>query len=147
MAEGDITVYNNAKEQLHLGGWDMDTDNFRLILLGSGYTFNQDGANPAYADTTITSNEITATGYTAAGELMTALTVTQNDAGDYAKWDAGDVTWTSLSTTTIAHAIIYDDSITTPTADPLVLRAEIGTNSNGGNYTISWNIGGIWQLS
>lgn len=147
MAEGDALVFNNTKEQLHLGVWDMDTDNFRIILLGAGYSMAVDGANPAYGDTTITSNEITAVGYTAAGDLLTSLTVTQNDAGDYAKWDAADNTWTSLATTTIAHAIIYDDTITAPTADPLVVHFEIATASNGGDYTLAFNAGGIWQLS
>ena len=147
MAEGDITFYNNFKEQLMLKQVDLDTDTFKLVYLGSGYTFNQDGANPAYADTAITSNEITAANYSAGGHSLTSLTVTQNDASDYAKWDAGDVTISSLGTTTIAHGVVVDDSITAPTADILCFRVEIGTNANGGNYTMSWNAGGIAQLS
>ncbi|MHA2428873.1 MAG: hypothetical protein ACXADB_12695, partial [Candidatus Hermodarchaeia archaeon] len=110
MAEGDISVYNNAKEAMLLKLWDFDTDQFKCCLLGSGYTFNPD-VNPGYADISV--NEIATTNYTATGEILATLTVTQDDTNDRAKWDAADITWTSLGTTTIAHAVIYDDTITT----------------------------------
>lgn len=144
MAEGDITVYNHAKEQIMLGAVDFSGDNLRLILLGSGYSFLQTG-NPGYAS--VSANEISTSGYTATGKLLAGKTVTQNDTANNAKWDASDVTWTSLGTTTIAHAVIYDDSITAPVADPLICRVEITTNSNGNNYTVSWNAAGILVLS
>lgn len=146
MAEGDITVYNNAKEQLLLKLWDMDTDTFKVALLGSGYTPSVDGAAPLYGDATITTNEISTTNYVAGGKALTGLTVTQDDGNNRAKWDAADVTWTSLGTTTIGWAVIYDDTITTP-AKPLVCYMEITTNSNGNNYTISWNANGIFYLT
>lgn len=144
MAEGDCTVYNHAKELILLGDVHFDSDSFKIILLGSGYSFNPDGNN-GYAN--VSANEITATGYTAAGKALGSLTVTQNDTGDYAKWDAADVTWTSLAATTVAHAVIYDDTITTAPADPLICRFEIATNPNGGNYQLAFNSGGILQLS
>jgi len=148
MAEGDITCTNNFKEQLLLAGIDMDTDTFKVALIGSGYSFVIDG-NPSYNDTAITSNEITASNYTAGGFTLTALTVTQNDTGDYAKWDAGNAVWNSLGTTTksVAHGLIYDNTVTTPVAKPVIARVEIATQPNGGNYTIAWNANGILQLS
>jgi hypothetical protein len=144
MAQGDCSIYNHAKEIILLGDIHFDSDIFKIVLLGSGYSFNVDGNN-GYAN--VSAEEITASGYAAGGETLTGLTVTQNDTGDYAKWDAADVTWSSLATATIAHAVIYDDTITTPVADPLVCRFEITTNSNGGNYQLSFNSGGILQLS
>ena len=144
MAEGDCSVYNHAKELIMLGDVHFDSDTFKIILLGSGYSFVATGNN-GYAN--VSANEITASNYVAAGETLGTLTVTQNDTGNYAKWDAADVTWTSLGATTIAHAVIYDDSITTAPADPLICRFEISTNSNGGNYQLAFNSGGILQLS
>lgn len=148
MAEGDITFTNNFKEQLLLGAVDMDTDVFKVALIGSGYTFSVDG-NPSYNDTAVTSNEITSSNYVAGGGAIGSLTVTQNDTSDYAKWDGADVTWSTLGTTTksVTNALIYDDTITTPTAKPIIGRVEIATQPNGGNYTIAWNAGGILQLS
>lgn len=145
MAEGDITFANHFKADLLRGVYDLDTDTIKVALT-SGYTFNPDN-NHGYGDLT---GEITGAGYTAGGKSLTGLTITTNDTGDYGKWDAGDVTWTSLATNTIDSAIAYDDTVVTGTStggDPLIFRMEIGTNSNGGNYTISWNAGGIAQLS
>jgi len=148
MAEGDITFTNNFKELLLLGVCDMDTDTFKVALVKSGYSWSIDG-NPAYGDTAVTSNEITASNYTAGGATLASLTVTQNDASDYAKWDAGDVTWSSLGTITgtLAHGLIYDDTVTTPVNKPILGRVELATNPTGGNYQIAWNGGGILQLS
>ena len=144
MAEGDVGIYNHFKEQVLLKAIDMDTDQFKVILLGSGYSYSPDGNN-GYAN--ISANEISTSGYTANTKALASLTVTQDDTNDRAKWDAANVTWTSLGTTTIAHAVIHDETVTAPVADPLVCRVEIGTNSNGNNYTISWHANGIFYLA
>lgn len=142
MAEGDITVSNQAKAWMLGGIVDLDTDTIKVALT-NGYSFDADN-NHGYSN--FSANEITATGYSAGGESLTGLTITTNDTGDYAMWDAGNVTWTSLATTSIDMACIYDDTLTTPVAKGLLASMEIGTNSNGGNYTINWNAGGILQL-
>lgn len=142
MAEGDITFSNHFKAGLLGGVYDLDTDTIKVALT-NGYTFNPDN-NHGYND--ITGTQIAVSGYTAGGATLTGLTITTNDGGDYGKWDAGDVTWSSLATTTIDGAQIYDDTVTTP-VKPLIANVAISTNSNGSNYTISWNAGGIAQLS
>ena len=143
MAEGDITFSNQAKAWLLGGILDLDTDAIKVALV-NGYSFNVDN-NHGYGN--FSANEISATGYSAGGISLASLTITTNDTGDYAKWDAADVTWSSLATATISAALIYDDALTTPVAKGLLAKMEIGTNSNGGNYTISWAAGGIAQLS
>ena len=148
MAEGDITFTNHFKEQLLLKALDLDTDTIKVCLVGNGYSWSVDG-NQSYNDTAITTNELTAANYSAGGEALTALTVSQDDANDWAKWDAANVTWGTLGTTgkTLIHALIYDDTITTPVAKPIIGRIELATNPTGGNYQIAWNAGGILQLS
>jgi len=143
MAEGDITFANHFKAGLLGGLYDLDTDTIKVALL-NGYSFDPDN-NHGYSN--FSANEITGAGYTAGGITLGTLTITTNDTGNYAKWDAGDVTWTSLATATISMAAIYDTTVTTPITSPIIAKVEIGTNSNGGNYTISWNAGGIAQLS
>lgn len=144
MAEGDATAYNHFKEQLLLGNIALVADTINIALIGAGYAFNQDG-NQGYAD--ISANEITAAGYTAKGIALAGKAVAQDDTANTANWDANNVTWTSLGATTIAHAIIFDDTVTAPVADPLLIRFEIGTNANGGNYILSFNASGIATLS
>jgi len=145
MAEGDASIYNHFKEQILLGAIDCSGDTFKIMLLGAGYSFSPDGNN-GYAN--VSAQEISPTaGYSAGGETLTGLTVTQNDTGDYAKWDAGNVTWSSLATAVIDNAIIYDDTITTPVAKPLCVHFVIETDSNGGDYSLNFNAGGILQVS
>ena len=143
MAEGDITLTNQLKAWWLGGIVDLDTDTIKVALV-NGYTFNADN-NHGYAN--FSANEISATGYSAGGATLTGLTITTNDTGDYGKWDAANVTWASLAAATITAALIYDDTMTAPVADGLLAEVEIGTNSNGGNYSINWNAGGIIQIS
>lgn len=139
MAEGDATVMNNFKEQLLLKTIDCNSDTFKVALYSVALN-SPDGADTAYTDT----NEIVASGYTAGGAAVANPTVTQDDSGNLAKWDGDDVTWTALATATIAEARLYDD--TTATKWVLILWA-ISTNSNGGDYTLSFSADGIMTLA
>lgn len=139
MAEGDATVLNNFKEQLMLKTLDLDTDVLKVALYSVALN-SPDGADVAYSAT----NEIVASGYTAGGAALANKAVSQDDTNNLAKFDADDVAWTSLATATILEARLYDD--TTATKWVLILWA-IATNSNGGNYTLSFNASGILTLS
>jgi hypothetical protein len=142
MAQGDITATNQFKAELLKGNIDLVNDTIKVALV-NGYTFNVDN-NHGYAN--FSANEISAVGYTAGGEALAGKTVTTNDGGDYGKWDANDVTWSSLATASISAALIYDDTITAPVADMLLAEMEITTNANGSNYKLIWNANGIVQL-
>lgn len=144
MAEGDASIYNHAKEIILLGDVNFSADAFRIILLTSAYTLTIDG-NVGYAG--VSANEIVATGYTATGIALASLAVAQDDSNDWANWDAADVTWSSLATASPRHAVVYDDTITAPVADPLIMHFEILTDSNGGNYQLAFNTGGLIQLA
>lgn len=144
MAEGDATAYNHFLEQLLLGNIALVADTINMVLIGNGYAFDRTG-NPGYAN--ISANEITAAGYTAKGLSLATKTVVQNDTANNAKYDAADLTWTSLAATTIAHAILFDETVTAPVADPLLIRWEISTNSNGGDYKLVFHANGIALLS
>lgn len=141
MAAGDAHVVNNFKEQLMLKTMDCVGDTFKVALYSDAYASSQiDGAAPAYSAT----NEISVSGYTAAGATLAGKSVTQQDTPDNAMWDANDTTWNSLGTATILRAILYDDTTATKW---LAIIWEIGTNSNGGNYTLQWNANGLMLLS
>jgi len=138
MAEGDAIVTNNFKEQLLLKQIDCDTDIFKVALYSVALA-SPDG-EPAYSVT----NEIAPSGYSAGGRMLTGTTVTQQDTPNNAKWDGDDITWTSLATATITEARLYDD---TTTPKHVCILWEIATNSNGGNYTLSFNANGVLLLS
>lgn len=149
MAEGDIIVYNDFKEQILLGIHDLSATGL-TVTLHTGYTPNID-THQIWGDAGVSSTEYgTASGYTAGGITMGSLAVSQDDANDRADWDAADAVWSSLGALTPAtpsHAIIWNDTPAAP-VDPLVCYVELGvTATNGGDYTLSWHTDGILLLS
>jgi hypothetical protein len=141
MAAGDGHVFNNFKEQLLLKTIDCVGDTFKVALYSDAFDAGDiDGAAPAYSNT----NEISVSGYTASGSTVGSKTVTQDDANNRAAWDAADQTWPSLATATIQQVILYDDSTATKWN---CIAWEIGTNSNGGNYTLAFAATGMLLLS
>jgi len=147
MAQGDIVCYNDVKEQLFKKLHDFVNDTFKLTL-HTGYTPNID-THQVWADVSAT-EYTTASGYTAGGKTLGSKTVTQDNTNDRAAFDAADVTWTALgalSPATPSHAILWNDTPTSP-ADPLVCYVVLGTTAtNGGDYTIAWHANGILLLS
>lgn len=143
MAEGDGYIYNNFKEQVMEGAFNLLTDTIKVALV-TAHSPDID----AHDDWTDASgDEESGTGYTAGGETLGSVTVTQDDANDRGIFDGADVTWTGLDVGTPSHAIMYDDTIAAPVADLLIAYWEVTTASNGGDYTLQWNATGIITLT
>ena len=145
MAAGDGHVTNNFKEQLLLNNIDCVTDTFKLALFDIAYSAGQIDGAPAYGSSPYDANEASGSGYTAGGESIGTPVVTQDDTNDWAKWDddGTDVTWTALAANNIQQAILY--SVTT--SNLVCIIWEIGTNSNGGDYTIQFHTNGMMTLA
>jgi len=140
MAEGDAAVHNNFKEQLMRKSIDCVNDSFKMALYTASYTWSPDGADTAYSAT----NELSATNYTAGGQALTTLAVSQDDTNNWGKWDADDVEWTSLGTSSPRHALLYDDTTATKW---VLIHWELATDANGGNYKLQFNTDGIMTIS
>lgn len=147
MAEGDGAIYNNFKEQVMEGEFDLKTGGDQLkVMLVSGHTPNID-THTTYAN--VSADEYgTASGYTATGKTLAGQDVTQDDTNDRGVFDATDLTWSSLGPLSPAlptHAIMYDD---THASDLLIAYWELGTTAtNGGDYTLQWGANGIILLT
>ena len=141
MAQGDITIYNDFKEQVLKGVHNLASGgNVLKLTLHTGYTPNID-THQVWAD--VSSTEYgTGAGYTAGGKTLANQAVTQNNTNDRSELDADNVTWTALgplSPATPSHGILWNDTPTSP-ADPLIAYIELGTTAtNGGDYTIAWS--------
>lgn len=136
-------IYDTFKEYLGDGTIDMDADAFKIMLLTDTHTPDQTDAG--YAD--VSAEEVSSgNGYTTGGESLTS--VVWDRTGGTVKFDAADAQWTS-ATFTARYAIIYDDSVTTPTADPLVCLIDFTANKqvSSGTFTIEFNASGIMTLA
>lgn len=142
MAQGDITIFNTFKELLMEGEFDLTQDTIKVALLSS-YAPDID-SHTVFDD--VNANEESGTGYTAGGETLANVTVTQDDSDDEGVFDADDVTWEGLDVGTPAYAIIYKDTGNAATS-PLIAMVELGVASNGQDYTIQWGAEGIVNLT
>lgn len=106
-----LTISNNFKEIVGTGAIDLSSDTFKVALMGSGFTFDQD-THGTWAD--VSASELAdGYGYTAGGETLVVSSAwaqdNTNDKGTVS-WD--DVTWTASGGDIgpFRAAIIYDST-------------------------------------
>lgn len=133
-------VSNKLKYLLAKKVVDFANDSFKIILMKTGFTFDRD-AHHAYSDVSAYELE-TGNGYTANSKTLSGVTVTEDDTNDRCSITWDNVTWTASggSFGPSPGAIIFDDTVTTPTADPVVGYIDFGgeqTQVDGGTATIA----------
>jgi hypothetical protein len=134
MAEGDVVLYNNFKEELLKGGINLASDTIK-VSLHTAYTPDRD-AHDFFDD--IVATEESGTGYTAGGATLANKAVAQDNTNDRATFDADDVTFTGLDVGTPGYAVMRKDTGNNTTS-ALIGYWELGRASNGGNYTLQWS--------
>lgn len=138
-------AYGNLAKAMINKEVDWDTDDVRVMLVGSSYTPNQDTHD--YLDD-VQAYEVTGTGYTAGGAALTGKTVTYDAANNVLVLDAADVTWAN-STITARYAVVYDNTGGSAAAKPLIGFVDLVSDqaSNNGNFTIEWDASGILRIN
>ena len=119
-------------------------DTIMTMLLNNSHTFTPE--NDGYAD--VSANELAATGgYTTGGETLAGQSIAIDDTDDEGVFDGTDEAWTS-ATFTAYHAVLYDDTPTTPQADPLICSIDFGgaQTVSSGTFTIQWAAEGIINI-
>lgn len=145
-------VYNSFKGRL-LGddsiistAINLKSDTFKLSLHTSSYTPDAD-ADEFFDDV---DNEVSTSGtYTAgiAGGYTLTVTVSTDDTGDKAVFDATDVSITGASITA-RYAVIRKDTGVASTS-PVICVVDLGSDitSTAGTFTITWHANGILTLA
>lgn len=149
MAAGAWTLHNKIKEYIGDGTVDLDTHTFKcgLALSTSNIaTASIDG----YA--AVTNEHSNANGYTTGGQALTS--VTWIESSGTITFDSADVTWTaSGGSITARYGFIYDDTVTSPVADPVVCHSLLDTTpadvtaTSGNTLTIQMNASGIFTVA
>ena len=99
------SICNSFLGELLGGVHDLDTHTIKMALIKPSMsgTYNDETTN--YSDVTGTSDELSGTGYTTGGKLLTSVTPTADGTTAITNFSA--VTWTSSSFTTCG-GLIYD---------------------------------------
>jgi hypothetical protein len=134
------TASNKIKYLLAKKAIDFSADSFKIILMASGFIFNKD-THHGYAD--VSASELgTGFGYTVNTKVLAGVAVTEDDTDDRTEVTWSNPVWTASggSIGPSPGAIIFDDTVTTPTADPIVGYIDFGgdqTQVDGGAVTIA----------
>lgn len=119
---------------------DLANDTLKIILMADGFTFDKD-VHHGYAN--VSANELAnGYGYTTGGATLANKVVAEDDTNDRANMTCSSVAWTANGGNIgpTPGAIIFDDTPTTPQADPVAGYIDFGgaqTQANGGVFTIA----------
>lgn len=140
--------YGNAFINVFDEEVDWLADTIKVMLVKNTYTPDQD-AHDYLDDISASTNETTATGYTAGGYTLASKTNTVDSANNLVKFDAADVTWTITGTCTAAYAVIYDyTGGGTDATRPLLGYVDFGGDATAtdGTFKITWDTDGILNI-
>lgn len=145
MPEGDVVFYNIFKKDLNDKVHDLGAD-LITITLHNGYTPNID-THVVWTDVSATEYS-TADGYTQGGKQLAGHSVTVDTTNDWSEIDFISPVWSALGALTPAipsHAIVWNDTPSSP-VDPLICYILLGTTAtNGGDYTIDFHADGLFK--
>lgn len=135
-----VVFYNLGKTETLKGTIDLVNHDIRVMLVTSAYT-----PNPDSDFVSSVTNEIAGANYVR--KVLASKTVTELDASDVAAFDAADVVWTALGTSSPARAVVFK-FITSDAASILLACIDLTSPpvANGGDYTVAWHANGLWRL-
>jgi len=138
-------MYGNAAKAFLNKEVDWDSDNIKVMLMASSYAPNQDTHD--YLDD-VSAHEVSGTGYTAGGALLTGKVVSYDSATNTVKFDANDVTWAN-SSITARYAVVYNDSGASAANKPLIAYYDFVTDraSSNGDFVIRWSADGVFTAT
>jgi hypothetical protein len=121
-------------------------NSFKMSLYTNSAT-TMDATRTAY-NTPAVSGEVPGTGnYTTTGSVLVINTSPPNPqiSGTTAFVHFNDITWTTSTISLARGALIYNDTITTPVADPAVAVLDFGADktSSAGDFTVQFPANGV----
>jgi hypothetical protein len=125
------TITNNARRDFLNGDIDFGADTFKIAL----YNGSSHGVNTG-AYTTV--NEASGTGYSAGGVTLATVAISTDTSNNVAFVDwSTDPSW-ATSTITATDCMIYDDTVTTPTANVAVYIGDFNgsKSSSAGTFQV-----------
>ena len=102
----ESVFYNNYYEELGKGNIDYTTNTFKLMLMTTSYTPNVD-TEAFRADI---SGEASGTNYTAGGQAVDNVTLTQDNTNDRAVVDFDAEVFSNVTLSNVDAAILYKDT-------------------------------------
>jgi len=126
----------------------LETDALKVALF-SAYTVGttQDTAQ-FYADVTAVATESTGTGYTAGGQALTGVSLTETNASHLYTLTCANPSWANASFSA-AFAVFYDSTPATAATQPLICYWDLGGTQtvSGVPFNLTIAAGGLLNLT
>jgi hypothetical protein len=141
------TAYGNFPLELLKGNIDFDTAAVKALLVDSTYVFDKDAHTHLDDINAITGAEVAGTGYTAGGVAVTNVVTSYDAANDWAKLDADDVAFGTVTLTDVTGIIFYVDTGSAATS-PLISHDSFAAQApDAVTFTYQINANGIVTLT
>lgn len=132
-------IFTSCLDDAAKGSIDFDTDVFKVMLVNTTYAAIADNTkkDSHLKRSSVTSNEVSGTGYTAGGATAT-VSVTKDTTNDRVDISLGSASW-STSTITAYGAVYYKSRGGADTADELVAYIDFGgaISSTAGTFSLT----------
>lgn len=110
--------------------------NIKVAMFTNSITTPNFDTDVGYSAAPYTSNEVSGTGYSAGGVVLT--TTAFSVSSGTLLWNADDASWSSSTITNARGALVYDNSLTNKNAVCLIAFGADYSTSNG-TFTIQWS--------
>ena len=148
MAAGPWVLHDKAKLYMQDGTVDLDTHTLKVAL----YTSASNVATNSVDGLAAATNQVASgNGYTTGGWTVTGAVL--SEASGTVKFDSNDPAWTAAGgTITAKYAVLYDDTVTTPVADPIICHCLLDTVTDvsvtdGNTLTIQLSANGYFTTT
>ncbi len=148
MAVASGVFVNNVIAALGSTNLDLDLESeteLKVALFTNAITadFDASTANAAYGAGVFNANEVSGTGYTAGGVVITTTTLTGSSG--VMTFDSADPSWSSSTITNARGALVYNNVLSPKSAFVLVnLGADYSTSN--GTFLITVSASGWWNV-
>lgn len=150
MAQGDVTLFNQFKEDIGLEIHQLETDTFKLGLITSAVTPTASTTDPRWGSggsTNLSSSQVTPGGnYTTGGPTIANNTYTETSGTATFDGDNISISQDASNPDDARYGIIYNDTATGKQAVGFVDLGGV-TDLTAGDLGVTWNAGGIFTLS
>lgn len=123
---------------------DLDLDTHKVALFTDSVTGANLVTDTAYGSGAWASNEVSGTGYTAGGALLTGTTFVSTGSG-VVTFDATDTAWTTATFSAVRGCLVYADALAGNNGiAAITFGADYAVTA--GTFTIQWNASGIFTI-
>lgn len=150
MAQGDITVFAQAKLDIGLEIHQLETDTIKLGLVTSSVTPSETTSDPRWGSggsTNLSTNQVTPGGnYSSGGPTIANNTYTLSSVTATFDGDNISISQNASNPTNARWGAIYND---TAAGKQALAFLDLGgaTDLSAGDFSVTWNASGIFTLA